>query len=152
MSFDLTSVLLISFAFSVVLFLAGIEEALHAAFMEGWRWLHAGMAVLFFLGGVFAIAYPGQTFGTLAVLIAWFLLIKGTAFVCVSLASHGTPLWWMGLIVGGLDIIIGLWAIGYPGRSAVLLVLWAGIGAIMRGIGDIVMGFQVRHLNKEYAA
>ncbi|WP_426573101.1 HdeD family acid-resistance protein [Aquihabitans sp. McL0605] len=152
LSFDLTSVVLISIGFSVVLFLAGIEEAVHATLMEGWRWLHGLLAVLFILGGVFAIAYPGQTFRTLAILIAWFLLIKGTALICVSLASHGMPWWWLGLIIGGIDLLIALWAIGYPGRSAVLLVLWAGIAALARGLADIVMAFQVRQLKKEVAA
>ena len=42
-----------------------------------------------------------------------------------------------------LDIAIGLWAIGVPGRSAWLLVLWIGIGALLHGIGDIVQAFQV---------
>src|SRR4051794_38252810 len=125
---------------------------MQAVVMQGWRWLHAILAVLFFVGGIFAIVYPGQTFRTLAILIAWFLLIKGTTLFCVSLASHGLPWWWVGMLVGALDILIGLWAIGYPGRSATLLVLWAGIAALARGIADIVMGFQVRHLKKEFAA
>ena len=151
LSFDLTSVTLISLGFAFILFLASIEEAVSAALMEGWRWLHGLLAVLFFFGAIFAIAYPGQTFGTLAILIAWFLLIKGTVLVCVSIASPGVPLWWLGLMVGILDIAIAFWAIGYPGRSAVLLVLWAGFGAVFRGVADIVMAFQVRSMKKELA-
>ena len=34
-----------------------------------------------------------------------------------------------------------LWALGYPGRSAWLLVLWVGFGAMFRGIGDLVAAF-----------
>jgi uncharacterized membrane protein HdeD (DUF308 family) len=33
---------------------------------------------------------------------------------------------------------------GYPGRSAALLILWIGIGAIIRGIAEIVSSFQLR--------
>jgi uncharacterized membrane protein HdeD (DUF308 family) len=151
LSFDLTSVWLISLGFAAILFLACIEEAVSAVAMEGWRWLHGVLAVIFFVGGVFAITYPDQTFRTLAILIAWFLLIKGTVLLCVSIASHGLPLWWLGLVVGALDIAIAFWAIGYPGRSAVLLVLWAGFAAVFRGVADIVMAFQVRRMKKELA-
>lgn len=151
LSFDLTSVVLISIGFGVVLFMAAMEEAVSAAVMEGWRWLHGLLAVLFFLGSMFAFFYPAQTFGTLAILIAWFLLIKGTVTLIVSMLSHGTPFWWLGLIAGIIEIAIGFWAIGYPGRSAALLVIWAGFAAVFRGIADIAMAFQVRHLKKEYA-
>lgn len=152
LSFDLTSVVLISVVVGAVLFLAAAEEAVHAATMRGWRWLHGVLSVLFFFGAVFAIVYPGQTFRTLAILIAWFLLIKGMVTSCVAIAGVGTRLWWLGLIVGVLDIVIALWAIGYPGRSAALLVLWVGFAALFRGMADIVMAFQVRHLKKEFSA
>ena len=42
---------------------------------------------------------------------------------------------------GGL---LGVWASGYPGRSATLLTLWVGIGALIRGITQIVASFQSR--------
>ena len=151
LSFDLTSVVLISIGFGVILLMAAVEEGMNAVMMEGWRWLHGLLAVLFFFGSLFAVLYPGQTFRTLAILIGWFLLIKGTATLVVALMSHGMPFWWLALIVGILDIAIGFWAIGYPGRSAVLLVVWAGFGAVFRGIADIVMAFQVRHLKRELA-
>ena len=152
LSFDLTSVVLISVGFGILLFLAAAEEAVSAAVMEGWRWLHGLLAVLFFLGAMFAFFYPGQTFGTLAILIGWFLLIKGTVTVIVSLMAHGLPYWWLALMAGLIEIAIGFWAVGYPGRSAALLVVWAGFGAVFRGIADIVTAFQVRHLKKELAA
>jgi len=152
LSLDLTSVVLISYGFSFVLFLAAVEEAVSAAVMEGWRWLHAVLAVIFAGGGLFALVYPGQTFRTLAILIAWFLLIKGTATLCISIYAHGMAWWWLGVITGLLEITIGIWAIGYPGRSAVLLVLWAGLAAVFRGIGDIVLSFQVRQLKQKVAA
>jgi len=50
---------------------------------------------------------------------------------------------------GILEILLGIWAIGYPGRSAALLILWIGVGGIIRGIGEIAMSFQVRKLPEE---
>jgi uncharacterized membrane protein HdeD (DUF308 family) len=151
LSFDLTSVVLISVGFGSILILAAIEEGVSTFMMEGWRWLHAVTAIIFFLGAMFAFFYPGQTFRTLAILMGWFLLIKGSTALCIALVAHGQPFWWLALIAGILDIMIGFWAVGYPGRSAVLLVVWAGFGGVFRGINDIVMAFQVRHLKQEVA-
>jgi hypothetical protein len=38
---------------------------------------------------------------------------------------------------------------GYPGRSAALLILWVGIGAIIRGVVEISAGFHVRKVAEE---
>jgi len=151
LSYDARSVAVIAVIVGFVVILAGVEEVVHAFMMEGWRWAHAALGVLFLIGGVACWAYPGQTFGTLAIFIGWFLLFRGTFEVIAAIASHGTPLWWLLLISGIIQIGIAVWAIGYPGRSAALLVLWAGIAAIMRGVGEIFMAFQVRHLTKEVA-
>jgi len=62
---------------------------------------------------------------------------------------HEVDLWWMTLTAGILEILLGIWAIGYPGRSAALLILWIGVGGIIRGIGEIAMSFQVRKLPEE---
>ena len=40
-----------------------------------------------------------------------------------------------------------VWAAGYPGRSASLLVVWVGIGALIRGITQLVLAFQVRKIH-----
>jgi hypothetical protein len=44
---------------------------------------------------------------------------------------------------GLIQIGLGIWAMGYPGRSAALLVLWVGLGAIIRGIAQIIAAFHV---------
>jgi uncharacterized membrane protein HdeD (DUF308 family) len=53
---------------------------------------------------------------------------------------------------GVIQIVIGLWAIGYPGRSAALLVLWVGIGALMRGVTEIFFAFRLRDSGRTHAA
>jgi len=151
LNFDATTIALISTLVGVLLVVAGIEELMNVGLMSGWRWLHGVMGVLFIGGGIFAFVYPGQTFGTLALFIGWFLLIRGTFEIAVSIASHGARLWWLGLISGILQVAIALWAVGYPGRSAALLVVWVSIAAIMKGITDMGMGFQIRRLGKEVA-
>ena len=114
---------------------------MQAGLLEGWRWLHIVVGVLFVIGGVAALTSPFQTFMVLASLIGIFLVIKGTFdFVLALMVRHELDLWWMTLIAGIVEILLGLWAMGYPGRSAALLIVWVGFGAIVRGIAEIVAG------------
>ena len=83
--------------------------------------------MLFLLGGIYALLRPLDTFLALAALVGWFLLFSGTFKIVTALAVHGAmPLWWVGLIAGIVEVLIGFWAIGYPGRSIWLLIIWVG--------------------------
>jgi uncharacterized membrane protein HdeD (DUF308 family) len=134
-----TSVATIGFLMGGVLIAAGLTEAVEATTAEGWRWLHLVLAVLFIATGVLAFLEPFQTFGILALLIGWYLLIKGTATIVIAaMARREIHLWGLLLACGLLEAAIGVWAIGYPGRSAWLLIIWVGVGALLRGITEIV--------------
>ena len=145
LSWNPTTIALIAILVSAVVILAGIAELGVAFLSPGWKWLHGIAGVVFLVVGVLAFLDPFQTFVGLALLFGWYLVIKGTVLLIVSLAMRepGT-LWGLGVVVGLLDFAIGVWAIGVPARSAWLLVLWIGIGAFLHGIGDIVDSFHVR--------
>ncbi len=126
------------------LIFGGVAEFIEMAVVAGWKWMHAVLGVLFIIGGIAALTSPFQTFTILASLVGFFLVLKGTFDFIVALAvRHELDLWWMGLIAGIIEIAIGVWAIGYPGRSAALLLVWVGIGAVIRGIAEIVTAFHV---------
>jgi uncharacterized membrane protein HdeD (DUF308 family) len=129
------------------LLLGGVAEFIEMGVIAGWKWVHAVLGVLFIVGGVAALTSPFQTFMILASLVGFFLILKGTFDFVLALAMrHAIDLWWMGLIAGIIQIALGIWAMGYPGRSAALLLIWVGIGAIVRGIAEIVTGFHVHKL------
>lgn len=147
LAFDPTSAATIGLMVGFVLIMAGVNEFLVAAMADGWRWAHALLGVLFVAVGISALMEPFQVFGVLALLIGWYLIFKGTFDVIFSIAGRDQiPLWGLLLATGIAEIVIGLWAVGYPGRSAWLLILWVGIGALLRGITEIVSAFQIRHL------
>lgn len=143
LQFSLASVAAIAVLFGAVLLAAGLNEFLIAALHRHWRWAHVVLGVLFVAGAVAAFVWPGPTFVALSRILAWFLLFKGVFDVIDSLAVR-VELWWLRLITGALEIALAFWAVGYTGRSAVLLVAWVGIGAMMRGITEIVFAFDVR--------
>jgi uncharacterized membrane protein HdeD (DUF308 family) len=128
-----------------VLILAGVNEFVTVAFVDSWKWLHIVLGALFAVAGVMALLEPFQTFGILAVLIGWYLLFKGISDIVISIMERAIlPLWGLLLASGILELLIGVWAIGYPGRSAWLLILWVGIAALSRGITEIVLAFKLR--------
>jgi uncharacterized membrane protein HdeD (DUF308 family) len=135
------------------LLFAGVAEFVEMGAVEGWRWVHAVLGVVFVIGGVAALLSPFQTFTILASLVGFFLILKGTFDFVIALAlRHDVDLWWMSLIAGIIEIALGIWAVGYPGRSAALLIIWIGIGAIIRGIAEIVTASHVRKLPEAVTA
>ena len=139
LSLDATSAATLGYLVGFVLIFAGVDELSYAVTAPGWRWLHVVVGGVFILGGIGALLEPFQTFGILALFMGWYLLIKGFLGVALSLAGrHELPLWGLALGVGVLEILLGFWALGYPGRSAWLLLVWAGVGALLRGMWDLV--------------
>ena len=135
-----------------VLLFAGVNELVEIALADGWKWLHGVLGALFVIAGIMALMSPFQTFGILALLIGWYLLFKGISDVIVSIAERDElALWGLLLASGIIEIVIGVWAIGYPGRSAWLLVLWVGIAALIRGITEIVLAFKLRGAGRALA-
>jgi uncharacterized membrane protein HdeD (DUF308 family) len=142
---DFDSAVLIGYLVAVWLIFAGVAEFATIGAVEGWKWLHAVLGVLFVLGGIGALLAPFQTFTVLAGLMGFFLVIKGTFDFALALLVRGvSDLWWLTLILAVLEVVLGIWAMGYPGRSATLLIIWVGVGAIVRGVSDIVNAFAAR--------
>ena len=143
------TIALIGFMVGGVLLFAGAIELAMAFAGPGWRWLHGIAGVLFILGGILAFLEPFQTFVGLSILFGWYLVIMGTVVLIGSIATRiPGSLWGLGITVGILEILLGLWAIGYTSRSAWLLLLWIGIGAMFHGISDVATAFHVRSMQR----
>jgi uncharacterized membrane protein HdeD (DUF308 family) len=145
LQFDISSVAAIALAAGIVMLAAGLNEFLALFMFRGWGWLHALLGVLFVGAGITAMAWPDITFTVLARILAWYLLFKGTFDIIGALVQRGyVELWWTVLIAGLFEIFLAFWAAGYPGRAATLLVLWVGFSALLRGVTEIVLAFQLK--------
>ena len=152
LQFNTLSIATISWILGLVLLAAAVNELADVAISPGWKWLHALVGVVFLAGGVAALAWPGETFLVLANLVGWYLLVKGTFDVVVALSMrHQLELWGLTLAMGVLELVLAFWAVGYTGRSAALLVLWVGLGALAKGVTNILVAFQVRRLGSAVA-
>lgn len=144
--FDYTSVTAISVLFGVVAIAAGVNELLMLVSSHGWwRILHGLLGVIFVVVGIVAFVKPGGTFEALAAVISFFLIFKGFFDIVVSIATRDeSHVWWVQLVAGIVEVLIGFWAAGYWGRSAILLVIWVGVIALVRGITEILFAFKLR--------
>ena len=146
---DLDSAVAIGYLVGGFLIAIGVMEFVAIGITEGWKWLHAVLGALFVVGGVLAFTAPFQTFRTLAALLGFFLVVKGSFDFVIALASRReVDLWWILMLTGIFEVILGFWASGYPRRSAALLILWVGIGALIRGITQLVFAFRMRKIHK----
>ena len=116
---EITTVWAVAIYAGILFFLVAVGELVTALMVEDRRWLH----LLFGGGGGHRRASspsggPGQTFITLAVILAWYLLFDGTFQIVAAFTSrHEHEFWWMFLIMGTIEVLIAFWVIGYPGRS-----------------------------------
>ena len=153
LSFDFTTVYAVAIFAGFMFLLFGVNEFFEAAMVDEWKWLHALMGVIGLIAGIVAFAWPEQTFLTLAAIVAWYLLFRGTFDVVFALLTkQENDLWWLTLVVGIAEIVIAFWAIGYEGRSIALLVIWVGATALARGIMNIIAAFTLRGAKQQLAA
>jgi uncharacterized membrane protein HdeD (DUF308 family) len=144
--FDYKSVAAISILFGVIVLFFGVNELFAVFATHGWwRIGHGLLGVIFVVIGIVAFVHPGDTFKALAAVISFFFIFKGFFDIIVSIATkEESSVWWLLLTAGIVEVLIGFWAAGYYGRSAVLLVAWVGISALFRGITEIVFAFKLR--------
>jgi uncharacterized membrane protein HdeD (DUF308 family) len=146
--FNYTSVHAISLLFGIVAIAAGVMEVFMIFISAGWwKLLNAVLALVFIAAGVVAFVHPGNTFEALAAVFSFFLVFAGTFDIIISISSrHEVEVWWLQLIGGIIEVVLGFWAAGYYGRSAVLLIAWVAAFTFIRGVRDIVLAFRVREL------
>jgi uncharacterized membrane protein HdeD (DUF308 family) len=153
LSFDITTVYAIAIFLGIGFIAGGVVELGLSAIAEDGKWLYILFGLVSIGAGIVALVWPEQTFVVVAVIVAWLVLLHGVLDVVTGLATrHDNDLWWLQLLVGALEIAVGVWAIGYTGRSIALLVIWVGVAALFRGISHIVLAFGLRGVGKELSA
>ena len=115
------------------------------------RWLSAIFGGLFVVAGAICFVEPEGTFSALADALGFLFLIVGVWWMIRAFLERVVnPLWWLGLISGVLMSIMAFWTSGqfFIERAYVLLV-FAGIWALMQGMNDIVRACATRRLHQE---
>jgi uncharacterized membrane protein HdeD (DUF308 family) len=145
--FTPASVATVGVLLGVLFLIATFNEFLIASVLSSWRWLHVVMGIIFAFGAGWSFARPYNAFWALAAILGLLLIFRGTLDIITSIDARAiNSAWWLGLVAGILEVLLGFWASGQylPVRGALLLV-WVGLFAVFRGISEIVIAFQLRH-------
>jgi uncharacterized membrane protein HdeD (DUF308 family) len=150
LSFDYTTVWAVAVFVGFGLLAGGLMGVVIGLDAPSWRWLHITFGVITILAGLLALLWPGQTFLVLAAIIGWYVMLTGLLDLVTAIATKDdNELWWLQLILGIAQILVGFWAIGYDGRSIALLVVWVGAMALARGVSSLVIGFGLHGAGKQ---
>jgi len=144
--FTTTSVVTVGVLIGVLFLLAAVNEFVIASVHHSWRWAHILLGILFAVGAIWAFVHPFSAFWALASVLGLLLIFKGTLdIISAFMTREVSGTWWLGLVVGILELVLGFWASQqlFPARGA-LLLLWVGFFALFRGISEIVIAFEVR--------
>ena len=151
LQFDNASVTTIGVLVGLMFLLASVQNFVLAAVAESLRWLWALFGVLFVIAGVVCLANPEETFAGIADMLGFLFLLLGISWMVRAFLERPlNPLWWVGLISGVLMTCIAFWTAGqFFFEKAYILLVFAGIWALMEGMNSIVRAFTVRQAHED---
>ncbi len=143
--FDYTTVEAVAVLFGVYCLVAAVNEVMIGAVSSstGWRIAHGLLAGLLVVVGVVSFMNLSATFVTLAAIISFYFIFRGCFDIAMAFAGSAVSGWWVLLISGLIELGLGFWAAGSWSVSVVVLVAWVAAGALVHGIGEIALAFQI---------
>jgi uncharacterized membrane protein HdeD (DUF308 family) len=148
LQFDQASVTTVGVLIGLMFLLAGAQQFALAALAPRLKWLWALFGALFIVAGVISLISPENTFAGVADILGFLFLLVATFWIIQSFAERPiNDFWWLGLIAGILMVVLAFWTSGQFFITKVyVLLVFAGIWALMQGVTDIVRAFQIRSL------
>jgi uncharacterized membrane protein HdeD (DUF308 family) len=108
-----------------------------------WMLITRGIVALVF--GVLALMWPQLTLLWLVALFAIFAIITGvTSIVGAVQVRRMDSRWWVPLLLGIVSVIAGVYALVWPGLTALLLIIVMGVNALITGVLDVAMAVRLR--------
>lgn len=151
LQFDQASVKTVGVIVGIMFLFSAVQQFIIAGLADGAaRWIALVFGVLLAAAGVLTLANPKSTFAGIADILGFLFLIVAVTWIVQAFVDRAvSELWWLGLLSGILMMILAFWTSGqFLIEKAYLLLVFAGIWALMHGITDIVRAFEVRGVHK----
>ena len=151
LQFDQASVATVGVLVGLMFLALGIENLALARLDVPMRWAWALFGVLFLVSAIVCFADPTDTFAGLADVLGFLFMVVGLWWMVRSFLERPVnPLWWLGLISGILMTALAFWTSGqFFIEKAYVLLVFAGIWALMQGMLTIVRAFEIRAVRDE---
>jgi uncharacterized membrane protein HdeD (DUF308 family) len=98
--------------------------------------------------GLAVWVWPGPTLLVVAFVIGWYVLFSGIMTIAGSISARDVlPYWGLMLVFGILETLFSFWLLARPGLTLVTAVLVLGLWALIYGVVQIVLAFEVKGLS-----
>jgi uncharacterized membrane protein HdeD (DUF308 family) len=151
LQFDQASVTTVGILVGLMFLTLGVENVALSTLDVPARWAWAVFGGLFLVSAIVCFANPEDTFAGFADILGFLFLIVGVWWMIRAFLERAiNPLWWLALISGILMTALAFWSSGqFFIHKAYVLLVFAGIWALMQGITNIVRALQIRALREE---
>jgi uncharacterized membrane protein HdeD (DUF308 family) len=136
----------------VLYILQGVSLALTRPLDGSGRGANLLAGALAAAAGIALIAWPDKGLVVVGVFVGVFIVSYGLLHIVGSLANRHVPYWWLMLVLGLIEVPIGIWAMRRPGLTLAVIVTLTGAWAVVYGIWQCVMAFEVRNVSRRLGA
>lgn len=141
------SVRSLSIFIGALFILHGTQVALAGGLDRTARNTNVVAGLLSIAAGIAIMVWPHPGLTAVAVFLGAWLIVMGTVTITGAFGARDfIPDWWLWLILGLLEIPLGVLALADPGATLAALVTVGGIWAVAVGVMYVVLGFQLKRL------
>jgi uncharacterized membrane protein HdeD (DUF308 family) len=134
----------------VLFIVQGVSEALTTGLGSRVRQANVVTGLLSIATGIVIVVWPKPGLLAVAIVLGAWLIVMGTITMTGAFAARRVlPEWWLLLILGLLEIPLGVLALANPGATLAALITVAGIWAVAIGVMRIVLSFEVKRLPED---
>jgi uncharacterized membrane protein HdeD (DUF308 family) len=113
---------------------------------SGWAYFSAS-GLLSVAAGIVVVAWPGPTLLITAIFIGVAIVAYGTMNVAGAISNRRwASYWWVVLVLGILELLLGLWLLRRPGLTLAVAITATGFWALFIGATQTIVAFEIRHL------
>ena len=151
LQFDQASVATVGILAGLMFLGVALENIALATLNVPMRPAWALFGVAFLVSAVVCFVNPADTFAGLADMLGFLFLTVGVWWMIRAFLERPiNPLWWTGLISGILMTALAFWTSGqFFIHKAYVLLVFAGIWALMQGMTSIVRALEIRALREQ---
>ena len=125
----------------------GVSLALTSGIDHQVRRVNVVTGLLSVAAGIAIIVWPAPGIVAVAIFLGAWLIVMGTMTISGSLAARRFMSdWWLLLLIGLVEVPLGVLALADPGATLAALVTVGGIWTTVIGVMRITLAFELRHL------
>ena len=99
--------------------------------------------------GIALLVWPDRGLHVLALFVGIWIVVSGLLHIVGAFVNRHAPHWWLVLILGLIEVPIGIWAMRRPGLTLAVIITLTGVWAIVTGIWQCLIAFEVRNLPRK---